>query len=52
MRFSLFAVLSGLAALAAVSALPADTLQRDAPPEDATPNKDCVVLPIVRLVSI
>ena len=34
MRFSLFAVLSGLAALAVVSAMPAANLQRDVPSED------------------
>ena len=34
MRFSFFAVLSGLAALAVVSALPAENLQRDVPSED------------------
>ena len=34
MRFSLFTVLSGLAALAVVSALPAENLQRDVPFED------------------
>ena len=34
MRFSFFAVLSGLAALAVVSALPAENLQRDVSSED------------------
>ena len=34
MRFSFFAVLSGLAALAVVSALPAENLQRDVPSKD------------------
>ena len=37
MRFSLFAVLSGLAALAVVNALPAEKLQRDIPSENPTP---------------
>ena len=34
MRFSFFAVLSGLAALTVVNALPAENLQRDGPFED------------------
>ncbi|KAF8137386.1 hypothetical protein EV363DRAFT_1446248 [Boletus edulis] len=45
MRFSLFAVLSGLAALAVVGALPTE----NAPSEDVShPKMDCVVnLPIL-----
>ena len=34
MRFSFFAVLSGLATLAVVNALPAENLQRGAPSKD------------------
>ena len=51
MRFSLFAVFSGLAALAVVSALPADTLQRDVRPEVVKPNEDLPCVPTVRQVS-
>ena len=36
MRFSLFAVLSGLAALTVANALPAENVQRDAPSEDVS----------------
>ena len=36
MRFSLFAVLSGLAALTVANPLPAENVQRDAPSEDVS----------------
>ena len=41
MRFSLFAILSSLAALTVVSALPAENLQRDVPPEVNVPTSAC-----------
>ncbi|KAF8438207.1 hypothetical protein L210DRAFT_3647187 [Boletus edulis BED1] len=42
MRFSLFAVLSGLAALAVVSALPSGNLQPEVPSGDVNrPAQDC-----------
>ena len=43
MRFSLFAVLSGLAALAVVNALPAENVQRDTPSKDVPPSTDFAV---------
>jgi hypothetical protein len=53
MRFSLFAILSGLAALAVVSALPVENLQRDVPFEDVSVPEGpcCGVSLILRLTA-
>ena len=54
MRFSLFAVLSGLAALAVVSALPAElNLKRDFPFEDVDgPTVDCCSVSLILILRL